>query len=254
MSSKNKAEEETFDDFIRIENNNLQLTNKILDDEVPLFKNFFDIQQRLFYLHFPGILVDNYHLNDYEKIIIQAYVKNIYLLYDAHSLVIRGHYGSANIIQRQIFEFLLLGKYMSIKKDNKIAEKWLENNQFDTYNNIIKLLDKPNKFYFHSFWVILCNFTHASTSSHQVGNAINGEEVYKSYNFILLLLRCNYHLLSSCFINRRLVYRTDQYKDPKERKELEFKAGILKKAISKPFSKLGKSLIKDYESAWTFKK
>lgn len=135
----------TFNDFKLITKGNITKSNVLLKFRIELFIDLFDIQQKLFYNHLPGTFDPYYGIQEYERIIIQSYIKNIYLLYSSHNLLMLGNYGAANILLRQIFEFLLLGKYVNIKRSNNLAEKWLSRKQFDIYDNIIRLFEKPDK-------------------------------------------------------------------------------------------------------------
>ena len=52
-----------------------------------------------------------YNERNFDKVLMQACVKISYLLYNAHQLLLRGEYGVANILLRQVFEYLVIGKY-----------------------------------------------------------------------------------------------------------------------------------------------
>jgi hypothetical protein len=245
----------TFNDFELITKGNITKSKVLLNHRIELFIDFFDIQQKLFYNHLPGTFDPYYRIQEYERIIIQSYIKNIYLLYSSHNLLMLGNYGAANILLRQIFEFLLLGKHVNIKNNN-LAEKWLSIKQFDIYDNIIRLLEKPDKKSFHEFWSILCIYSHATTSSNQIGFDFDKheEEIFKSYTFLLMFARCNYHLLNSHLINNRLQYRADLYGNKSKNKKLRMNAAKIKISIYDLFSERGKRLMKDYESEWKLKK
>lgn len=244
-------------DFQRTEKENTKASKQSLKNNIAIFESFFEVQQKLFDNHFWGVLDPYYGLQNYERIVMQSFRKNIHLLYIAHNLTVQGNYGSANILLRQVFEFLILGKYAFIKKDDSMATKWLNRHQFDIYNKILKYLEKPSKTNFHNYWKIICIQAHATTSSHQITYKFeeNKSQIHATSGFILLLLRCNYHLLSVCFINTRLSFRSEFYHYlKKSNSQLKVKARLLKKQILNMYSPLGKELIKDYETKWFFKK
>lgn len=241
----------------RAEKKNSLLSKELLSTQILLFDEFFTIQQKLFKNHFNGVLDIYYGLQEFERITIQSYFKSIHLLYTAHNLTLNGNYGAANAIIRHIFEFQLLGKYFSIKKGDELATRWLDQRQFDVYDTVIKRLNPPAKQHFHSLWIYVCNFTHATTASYQVGLDFqkNREQIFLTYHLLLLLLRCNYHLLNSCFINGRFRHRSEYGIFGDHRKDnqlLRKKASIIKKAIYNCLSPNGKNLIKAYESTWSF--
>ena len=83
-----------------------------------------------------------YNERNFDKVLMQACVKISYLLYNAHQLLLRGEYGVANILLRQVFEYLVIGKYF-YKQQNEIwAEKPAKKirSRFDekTTNDLLK--------------------------------------------------------------------------------------------------------------------
>lgn len=103
---------------------------------------------------------------------------------------------------------------------------------------------------------MLCKLSHATTSSYQIEfKALNNtEDIRASLIIILMLQRCNYHLLTSCFITKKLIYRSEYYLNlKKENSALKNEARSIKKEISNLLSSGGKDLIRDYESKWVFR-
>jgi hypothetical protein len=224
--------------------------------KLEFLRSFLTFQLRLFHNHAFSLFDPYYGVEEYERIIGQSFLKTNYLLFTANSLITKGNYGAANILIRQIFEFLILGKYVSSVKDEEMALKWLDVRQFDIYDKVIKLLEKSNKQNFHNFWIRICKHSHATTVSHQIilNASKNAEDIRTSFALILLLQRCNYHLLSSCLLNRDLVYRSGYYGFKNENSKLKNNAKELKKEIYKLFTSSGKELLRDYEGKWVFKK
>lgn len=249
--------EANFKDFELTESKNSKLINEVFKKELNLFKEFFDNQSKLFQNHFYGFIDPYYRMQEHERITIQSFLKINHLLFTGVTLTIKGNYGAANILLRQIFEFLILGKYISLIKKEEVALRWLDQRQFDVYDKVIKLLEKPNKKNFHDFWIIICNLAHATTGSHQItlkaSNNIN--QIHESLILVLLLQRCNYHLLSVCLINKKLTYRSEFYGGFKsENSNLKKTARALKRDIYALFTSAGTQLINDYESEWILKK
>ncbi|MES2863528.1 MAG: hypothetical protein V4666_05380 [Bacteroidota bacterium] len=248
--------EASFEDFKSTENRNIRAINKAYEIEIDIFKRYFNIQNKLFVNHVGGLLDPYYGIEDYERILLQAFTKTNHLLYASLNLTNSGNYGASSILLRQIFEFQILGKYAYTIKDEKMSQKWLDGKQFDIYDKVIKLLDKPSKVNFHTFWLMLCKLSHATTSSHQIEFKApkNADQIHASLIIILMLQRCNYHLLTSCFITKKLTYRSEYYLNlKKENSALKNEARLIKKEISNLLSSDGKKLIKDYESTWNFK-
>lgn len=249
--------EKYFDEFVSTQESTYKLLLETLKDDIEKFQHFFDLQQALFYNHLPGVLDTNYNLSECERIIIQSYLKTTHLIFSVHQLILHGDYGTSRILMRQIFEYLILGKYIQIKKDTATAEKWLDDRQFDIYNNIIRLLDNPDKKNFHEFWKMLSNQAHAGTSSFQIG--IDAEltypEIVATYRMNLIFLCCKNILLNDNFINEKLKYRSERHGLLKENnKEIKIQLKAAEQEILELFSEFGISIIKDYKAKWRFKK
>jgi hypothetical protein len=158
---------------------------------------------------------------------------------------------------RQIFEYLMIGKFMFLKKDNHIAEKWLNAHQFDVYDKVIKLLKSPPKNNFHDFWIYLCNMAHASTQSFQMGieNRKSIEDLTLSYRINMIFLVFKNRLLQECFLNQKLKYRSEKYGFKKgENKEIRAKLKALERKIVSEFTDSSLALVNDYKKNWEFKK
>lgn len=158
---------------------------------------------------------------------------------------------------RQIFEYLILGKFVHIKKNNGIAEKWLDDRQFDVYDKVIRLLKEPDKKNFYEFWKMLSNQAHAGTTSFQIviSPEITFDEIISTYRMNLIFLCCKNILLNDNFINNKLKYRSEKLgllKD--ENKEIKIKLKEVEKEILKLFTESGASIVSDFKKKWEFKK
>lgn len=136
----------TFDDFKQSEIFNEKLISEFLKSEIKIFEDFFNVKQHLWKSHIWSSIMDPYcNFHQYEIVAIHAYCKVINLLYDCHSLSLKGQIGAVRVLQRQAFEFVILGKYMTIKKDDNQANLWLIKGNFNVYNDVIKRLESSTK-------------------------------------------------------------------------------------------------------------
>jgi hypothetical protein len=246
-----------FDEFLSSQKSTYNYLSEKFQNDIEKFHRFFDLQQRLFYNHLPGVSDPYYQLQEYERIVIQSYIKTTHLIFSVHELILHGDYGTARILMRQIFEYLILGKYVHTKKNNGIAEKWLDDKQFDVYDKIIRLLKKPDKKNFFEFWKLLSNQTHAGTNSFQIGVSpeLTYEDILVTYRMNLIFLCCKNRLLNSNFINDRLKYRSEKYGFKKsENQVIKNQLKMTEKEILELFSDSGIDVINDYKSKWEFKK
>jgi len=246
-----------FDEFLETQKTNYELLSESSQETIQKFKLFFDLQQKLFNNHLFGVFDPYYELEDYEKVIMQCYIKASHLIFSVHELTLRGDYGSARILMRQIFEYLVLGKFVQTTKNNGVTKSWLNNSEFDVYKNIIKFLKEPDKKNLHEFWIMLCKLAHAGTTSSQIVHdpEIIHEQIIITYKLNMIFLCCKNIFLQKSFINRRLKYRSEKYElEKKENKEIKKQLTILEKEYFELFSESGISMIKDYRMHWEFKK
>jgi len=249
--------ERYYSEFLSTQEKTCKILSFEFKDEISKFQRFFDLQQKLFYNHFPGVLETNYNLEEYERVVIQSYLKTTHLIFTVNQLILHGDYGTARILMRQIFEYLIIGKYVQIKKCNNTAEKWLNDRQFDAYDKVIKLLRVPDKKNFHEFWLMLSNQAHAGTSSFQIiiSAELTFEEIVATYRMNLIFLCCKNYLLNNSFINTKLKYRSEKYGFKKEEnKEIRDQMKSSENEIMELFSDSGIALINDYKKKWEFKK
>jgi hypothetical protein len=202
-----------FDEFLTSQKSTYKYLSDKFQNEIEMFQCFFDLQQRLFYNHLPGVYDPYYQLQEFERIVIQSYLKTSHLIFSAHELILHGDYGTARILMRQTFEYLLIGKYVQTKRNSNIAEKWLDDKRFDVYDKIIRLLKEPDKKNFFEFWKLLSNQTHAGTSSFQIGVSpeLTYADILATFRMNFIFLCCKNSLLNSNFINNRLKYRSENY-------------------------------------------
>ncbi len=247
---------QTYNEFLSAQKSTYEYLSDNFMKDIQLFKSFFDLQESLFYNHLPRTS-NLYQFQKYEQIVVQSYVKSSHLIFTSHELILRGDYGTARILMRQIFEYLILGKYVQITKDDDIAKKLLAARQFNVYDKIIRLLNKPNKKNLFEFWKLLSNQTHASTKSFQIGinYELNFAEILATYRINLIFLCCKNSLLKNNFINNQLRYYSEEFGFKKEENQIiKSQLRETEKEIMKLLSKLGTDLINDYRSQWEFKK
>ncbi len=115
----------TFQDFLEYEKENSNKIFNHIEYQVSIFEHHFDIQQKLFFDHFKALFAIANEIPDSEQITLQCFHKSINLLYVAHKTILTGHYGAANSILRQIFEFLVFGKFFFLNTNDKAVKNWM---------------------------------------------------------------------------------------------------------------------------------
>ena len=166
-------------------------------------------------------------------------------------------YGVANILLRQVFEYLVIGKYF-YKQQNEIwAEKWLEDRKYEVYDKILRLLKIPDKKHLCDFWKVLCSLAHATPSSQQISldGQFNEIDIELSYNVVLILLCCKHVLVNYFYSNRKLMRLIKLSPEvAKEMVDLRQKSAAWIKETTSLFSEDGIKVLKDYKRYWVFKK
>lgn len=189
------------------EQENQVFLGKKLEIQVNLFIQGFNCQEQMTFYYLNALGMWEYNERNFDKVLMQACVKISYLLYNAHQLLLRGEYGVANILLRQVFEYLVIGKYF-YKQQNEIwAEKWLEDRKYEVYDKILRLLKIPDKKHLCDFWKVLCSLAHATPSSQQISldGQFNEIDIELSYNVVLILLCCKHVLVNYFYSNRKLM-------------------------------------------------
>ena len=227
----------------------------ILINQTREFESFYDDQTELFNNHFPFVQDPYYDLRNHEQIVLQSFYKAHTLLFTSYKLLLDGNYGASNMLIRGVFEYLLVGKYFSVKKDPALSDKWLTGSNFDVYDKAIKCLQTQQKQAFHEFWRICCNDNHAMTHSLQIGFDISDktDDIRETFSRLVIMQICCYHLLSSHIINNRLKYRSEFYGRHKNRNS-ELKASIAVNImhLKARIAPIGHKLIGNYKAKWTF--
>ena len=239
------------------EQENQVFLGKKLEIQVNLFIQGFNCQEQMTFYYLNALGMWEYNERNFDKVLMQACVKISYLLYNAHQLLLRGEYGVANILLRQVFEYLVIGKYF-YKQQNEIwAEKWLEDRKYEVYDKILRLLKIPDKKHLCDFWKVLCSLAHATPSSQQISldGQFNEIDIELSYNVVLILLCCK-HVLENYFYSNRKLMRLIKLSPEvaKEMVDLRQKSAAWINETTSLFSEDGLNVLKDYKRYWVFKK
>ncbi|SHI46147.1 hypothetical protein SAMN02745176_00378 [Lutispora thermophila DSM 19022] len=144
---------------------------------------------------------------------MSGFYKSLLSIYSAYDLNIKGQYGSARILLRHAFEYLLLAKYCSLSKNYILIKKWENGEDIYLGREIIPHLTESLQKRFKNFWKLLCQFTHASVYSQQVqiDAEKNEMDINLNFSFIIAFLEMNYHLLNRHVINNSMKFYFESY-------------------------------------------
>ena len=138
----------------------------------------------------------------HSDIILSTLVKSMNNMETVIELTINGDIGSARIIIRNIFEFLVMGKYMLLYDDQAVREKWDKIEYINIDRKIFKNTVYPNnknKTAFVNWWERLCQYSHATRASGQVSYDYEDikSDIHLNFTFMLLLFSMLYHYMNS---------------------------------------------------------
>jgi len=186
-------------------------------------------------------------------------IKSFSSLYSSFTLEKEGHFGSSRILFRYVYEYLIIGKYYAVTYDDAILRKWRQKNKTQRNDiSIRKLLNTVNNINpkpLLRFWSELCDFTHATKYSQQIGYSYNEYKIEFAINqgFIVILLDMMFHFMHRQFVTYDFksaylligeMKEWDRYIVMKNRQKTLLKD--LKKALGKD----GKTLCYFYRRKW----
>lgn len=246
---------------------------KLLDNEIRLtgiYLNNIEIKKLIGSVYEDNIVVNNTLLN-------LPYLGNSIMLLTENTL-----YGSARVLLRQFFEYLILGKFSEFNRE--IIFKWKNKIEKDRRYDINLSNDALNKIpknvvKLKELWRELCEMTHPTKYAQQVprfpastGKKRNKEiqqtrkatnfepDVHYTLDLLFVLLCMNYHLLISNWGRKSYRWYLGYYQDPmgiwKREKAIKSQSKALMHAYfieNKKFKNINglfKRIIFEYRQNW----
>ena len=156
---------------------------------------------------------------------------------------------------RQVFEFLFIGKYTSISNDEKYLGHWLNGGHVNIEKQILSKITVPTNENLLSLWRLLCQWNHATRHSQQASLKYNQieEELLGNLSIIIILLECNYHLLTKHYITSSALYLGKRYAKERFENAMNIRKNVSRMA-KRTINKEGRNFIKDYKLTWTLKR
>lgn len=233
------------------------------NQEYSLAIDLYDKMQFLIYRYQSRFLLgigDNKH----SDVILSTLIKSMYNLSSVIDLTINGHIGAARIVIRNIFEFLVLGKYILIREDKIVNNRWDKIEYVSigqaVFNETVYPKDK-DKEAFKKLWVDLSLYTHATRVSGQITYEYDyiKKEIKLNFNYILLLLVMLYNymnaFLATPYFKRYIKSLAEAQPDDKNLNKAVLYQEYLNKTIKRVkagFNDEGKKIINYYAAKWRF--
>ena len=156
-----------FEEFTQLHEENQKCIFKDFSVDCKVTVKLFDALQILiktYSVRFQLGIGDNRHMD----IILSTLIKGMHNLEAVLRLTMDGSVGPARIIVRNIFEFLVMGKYILLHDDQVAREKWDQIEYINLDRRIFKNTvypDNKNKEAFIDWWAHLCRYSHATRAS-----------------------------------------------------------------------------------------
>ncbi len=224
----------------------------------------FNLQYEYFEEHLRVAYLECYFNDDeFTNLLATALRKNMFSFFSAILQTQEGLVGSARIVFRNIFEFLIIGKYAAISKNMEFINKWEKGEEVSLKYEVFSKIRKPDSEEIKKLWKTLCSFTHSTIYAQQVD--FDATKYFNDIKFNLVLLKVflemNFHLMNSYYINKSLQYYT-QVSDIYPVNEfneipVKEKKKLLKLLFTKTKLKMERDprkVIYDYKLKWEIKK
>lgn len=210
-----------------------KLIKQVFADKITLIKKLIDYQIQLTDLYFRQRLAKNqlseiYHDN---KVADMALLNQINLSYSIIQLIENGFFGSARVLLRQFFEFLIIGKFSEFDSGNLI-HKWesktSNNKEFDINlsRDVLHIIrSKKDVGHLQKMWKILSDFSHptkyaqqlppfSTSDDHLTWMKLSYKNIHYTLDLFFMLLCMNHHLLISNWGKKTSGWYMGYYKDP----------------------------------------
>jgi hypothetical protein len=192
------------------------------------------------------------------EILISAYHRNWFAFSASYELTINGLFGPARSILRHAFESMIIAKFCSLSKDDKVYERWRNGDTVYFTNSVLKKISTPDTKTFSEFWGALSNYVHATIYAQQF--SLEWEHVDNQARFnldlILVLLEWHYHILTSHIVtpatSSQTIYNVGLFGNDKladwrqSKKELR----VAFKNAKKDMPDFMKKAVRDFKQTW----
>lgn len=230
------------------------------NNTIEFIKEIFNLQYYLLQNHLLVVAREPYvHEDSFTSLVGTALLKNMYALYSACDLTTKGLVGSARVIMRNIYEFLIIAKYASLSNNKSFISKWKNGDDISIQREIFQKVIHPNSDEMKTFWKLMCQYTHSTVYSQQIDiNCKNYiRDVELNFIYLRMLLEMNYHVLNTYFINQSIAYYAKTYeKNFGDNKGFKSYKDELKQRFKNSRAKMEKEprkVLFDFKLKWQFK-
>jgi hypothetical protein len=233
---------------------NAAAITKAFGPQYQLIRDLTDYQFALAATHAFG-LPEHPDSPKHSPLLLSVVYKNLINFYSITRLIEAGLHGPARALLRYAFEGAVIAKYCTCRSDFQLFEKWDSGKYIHLTNDILNKIRSPDTKPFRTFWTELCQFTHATNSSMQVGLQFdfNRKDIYSSITLTLILLRMNYHILNTHILTRLVRYYALRYGTANFIAKIRHSGRPLLYKARQFNSRKAGILVKNFKSTWNTK-
>lgn len=212
--------------------NNKKTVKKVFSDKIKIIKKLMKYETQLTSIYLKELHTKQMLGERYEKNIVadNSILSLTNITYSTLILLENSFYGSARVLLRQYFEYLVIGKF-SEYDENNIIKKWnAKDNRTRKFNinlsaDILNNLKGKNISEIRKMWGMLSDMSHPTKYSQQVPFIIaesssvewithSANNLHYSFDLFFMLLVMNFHLLISNWGKKASKWYLGYHKDP----------------------------------------
>lgn len=234
----------------------LRTNNSTFKDEIKSLKDFCDSIYELINQYRVFILCDG--ATERELLAYDSLYSNLEYLCIAVYLSERGQFAQARALFRNVYETLVVIKYISISNNDSFVERYKNDNDIrlrqDIYRNVT--MTPNDKRILEQFYRDLCLFSHFSFYSNALIENMEQRKKEVAVNFEIsrILLCLTYHVINSyCYISKykakidRLIITRNNEASVAERRK---KCRDTNKKIKKELNDRGRKIVYIFSKKW----
>jgi hypothetical protein len=234
---------------------NSEVITEVAKHDLTRIETILDLQYKIACYHVWAFGTPMHPRTDLTQLLFSAFHKNLFGFFSSLELARMGLFGPANVLLRQVWEWLVLGKFCSLSQDSGVLERWIDGESIALGRHVFSRVGEPDMGPIRDLWSDLCRFAHATKFSHQISFDVRGEHTlagtFDTIAVIYALLECNYLLLNRHLITPTLIYYARRYCENYRVGEHKQDLRVLFREARKFIAPELRQAVRSYRLAWT---
>lgn len=230
--------------------------SKKFEKDISSLNAYIDSTFELIRQYYTALMCDGHQ--EIELLAYDSIFSNLEYLSIAVFLNSRGQFAQTRALFRNVYETLVIVKYMMITENDEFTEKYKNDREIklkaDIYKNVS--MNNNDKRILETFYQHLCSFAHFSFYSNSLTGSDDDRmnEVNANFELCRILLCLNYHVLNSyCFLGKykakidRWVIPLENDISTKEKRQI---CHNINKSTRKDLTAAGKNIVLAFSKKW----